>query len=481
MKQDKQIQEELLPESKGFRIDLLAKFPLLKRFVKLRSFQFMFMLPSLFVFYIIIISGFIGTPLGNRNVAIVVLWIFWWFLMICILVPLFARSWCAVCPLPFFGDLLQRMSFMKVRSGKTAYLRNKLYGLNKKWPKRLKNIWMPNFNFLILCTFSAILVTRPQVTSIVLGLMIFTATALALIYRQRTFCTSVCPVSGFIGLYSKSAMLELRSKNKQTCTSCTDKGCIKGNEKAWGCPWFEYMGTMDRNNYCGLCMECVKACPNDNIALNLRPFASETKIKGYDESWKGFIDVGTSHAYSLIYLGSGGVLKDCVNPTESGNWWGFAGYVAVLWGLSLLVIPGIFFGVSFLSRKLAQVKTISAMEVFKGYSYVLVPLGLMAWIAFSLPLILVNGSYVISVISDPLGWGWDLFGTANYPWHPFFPEYIGYLQILLLFIGLGYAINKGYYVGQRMFKSTQAALRGLIPIAIFSTIIALAFIFFFIG
>lgn len=40
--------------------------------------------------------------------------------------------------------------------------------------------------------------------------------------------------------------------------------------------------------------------------------------------------------------------------------------------------------------------------------------GLLAWIAFSVPLIFVNGSYIISVISDPFGWGWNLFGTADF-------------------------------------------------------------------
>ncbi len=55
------------------------------------------------------------------------------------------------------------------------------------------------------------------------------------------------------------------------------------------------------------------------------------------------------------------------------------------------------------------------------------PLGLRAWIAFSFPLIMVNGAYVVQVISDPFGWGWDLFGTATLPWTPIYPEVIPYL------------------------------------------------------
>ncbi|MEI6901006.1 MAG: 4Fe-4S binding protein, partial [Bacteroidota bacterium] len=355
---EKTLHEELIPENKLWKIDLFEKFPFIKSISRSRYFQFSLTFAGLIIFFIVILAGIIGTPIGNRNIAIVLIWIFWWFILISVLVPFMGRIWCAMCPLPFFGDFLQRLSFIRVRVGKTNYLRNKLYGLNRKWPKALNNIWIPNFTFLILCSFSAFLVTRPIVSSIVLGGMLLLATILASIFRLRAFCRHVCPVSGFIGLYSKASMLELRSKDTLVCKSCKEKGCLRGNENGWGCPWSEYMGTMDRNNYCGLCMECVKTCPNDNIALNLRPFASERNIKGYDESWKSFIDVGTSHAYSMIYLGASGTLKDWVNAAESGNWKGFLIYIVVLWSVSLVIVPGIFYLLSLLIRWLSKTKEV---------------------------------------------------------------------------------------------------------------------------
>jgi len=172
--------------------DLLRKSPLLKRILKARSFQLLLILPNLFVFYVIIIAGFIGTPVGNKNIAIVFIWILWWFLLIAIMVPFASRIWCTVCPMPFFGDLFQRMAFIKVRLGKTAFLRNKMFGLNLKWPKFLTNIWIQNIGFLCLCTFSAVLVTRPFVTAVVLGSMLLLGTAMAMIWRLRVFCNYIC-------------------------------------------------------------------------------------------------------------------------------------------------------------------------------------------------------------------------------------------------------------------------------------------------
>src|SRR5574337_341948 len=175
---------------------------------------------------------------------------------------------------PFAGDWLQRKAVLKVRSGKSPGTENKFFGLQKRWPKRLSNIWLQNFGFLFLATFSALLVTRPLVSAIVFGVLFLVATVLALVFRLRTFCNYVCPISGFLSLYAVTSTVELRSTDKDTCLKCQSKACIRGSDKGWACPWNVYMGKLDRNNYCGLCFECVKSCPNDNISLYLRPFST---------------------------------------------------------------------------------------------------------------------------------------------------------------------------------------------------------------
>jgi polyferredoxin len=468
-------------EKREYRIDLLKKFPILDRFVKSRYFQNILVLPTLIVFYLILIAGFWGTPVGNKNIAIVFIWILWWFLLIAILVPFASRIWCTVCPLPFFGELAQRLSFFRVRPGKTGPVKNKLYGLNLKWPKFLKNIWVQNISFLALCTFSAVLVTRPFVTAIVLGSLILLGILIALIYRLRVFCSYICPVSGFLSLYSMTSTLELRSRSTEECKKCKSKSCITGNDKGYGCPWFIYMGKHERNNYCGLCMECVKSCPNDNIGLNVRPFASETKIKGFDEAWKGFIMLGLAMAYSIILLGTNGQIKDWANALETGMWSGFLKYSGILWASSLILLPGIFLGFSYISKLFSGNKEVSVKEVFLNYSYVIVPLGLLAWIAFSVPLVFVNGSYIVSVISDPMGWGWDVFGTAGYHWKPLLPEYLVYLQSILLISGLYFALTRAKTISERLFATKKQAILSLIPISVFSILVCTAFLSLFVG
>ena len=359
--------------------------------------------------------------------------------------------------------------------------RNRYFGKNLRWPKALSNIWLQNIGFLGLCTFSALFLTRPIVSVGVLAGLIIIATVLHLIYRQRAFCNYVCPVSGFLSLYAMASTLEVRSRDEEVCAKCTNKGCLAGNENGWGCPWGMYPSKMDRNNYCGLCMECVKTCPYDNMTLNLRPFASDTRLKGYDEAFKAFIMLTLAIAYSVIYLGPWGFLKDWTNVPETGNYAGFFTYAAVLWSSALLVVPGLYYLSVWIGRKLGGATERTPKEVFLGFVYPLVPFGLLAWMAFSLPLVLANGSYILMVLSDPLGWGWDLFGTGTIPWTPVVPHWTPYFQVPLLLIGLYYALKTGYEQAERLYGATKQAVRAFAPVGLLLTTFSIVFFKLYLG
>lgn len=470
----------------GWRVDLLQLLPPLKWLFQRRWFQFAVVLPNLLFFLLFLSAGIFGSPVGNRNIIIVFVWILWWFLLISAMVPFASRIWCTVCPFPFFGEWAQRRALVGVRSldpkkekgGPGVVIgRNRYFGKNLRWPKKLSNIWVQNIGFLALCTFSALFLTRPIVSVFVLGLLFVIATVLHLIYRQRAFCNYVCPVSGFLSLYAMSSMMEVRSKEADVCAKCTHKGCLAGSEAGWGCPWFMYPSKMDRNNYCGLCMECLKSCPYDNMTVNLRPFCADTRIKGYDEAYKAFIMLSLAITYSVIYLGPWGFLKDWANIAETGNWSGFLTYTAVLWVGALVVVPGLYYLTVRAGRALAGDSELTQKEVFLGLTYPLVPLGLLAWMAFSLPLLLVNGSYILMTLSDPFGWGWDLFGTAHIPWTPVGPEWTPHIQVPLLLIGLFFGLKTGYTHAQKLFRDARKARRAFAPVAL----LLFAFVSLFLG
>lgn len=464
-------------------IDLFIKFPLLKRILKMRSFQYLAILPNLFIFYLFLLTGLWGTPVGNRNIIIVFVWILWWFVLISLMVPLASRIWCTACPLPVLGEWLQRLSLIRVRFKKTeqGIIQHKFFGLNKPWPKRFQNIWLQNIGFLILACLSGFLVTRPIVSVIVLGGLIIVATILALIYRYRSFCMYLCPISGFLSLYSMTSALALRARDFEKCKQHKIKECFVGSKGGYPCPWFQTPFNMQRNNYCGLCTECVKSCSLDNITLYWRSFCGDIEIKGYDEAWKSFIMLSLAFVYSINLLGPWGKLKDWINFTETGNWPGFILMSSGIILFSLVIFPGIYFLFILWSRKMSGFKDISIKTLFIKYAYIFVPFGLLAWVAFSIPLIMVNGSYIISVISDPFGWGWNIFGTRDFPWRPFLPQWVGYIQIPVLLAGLYYALAGAYRVGEKIFPGKAQVIRSIIPLGVLILGLTLGFLRLFLG
>lgn len=455
------------------RSDLLARAPLLKTVLRSRLFQPVLQLATLAAFTLAILSGMIGTPVGNRNFGIVFVWIVWWALLILVLVPVGGRAWCTICPIPVPGEWLQRRGIVHRTAGK-------LRTLHRRFPRRLKNMWLQNVGFLIIASFSAVILTHPSISAGVLLGLVLLAFALSLVYDNRVFCRYVCPVGGFIGLYAMLSPLELRVRDCQTCAEHTAKDCVVGNGRGYGCPWLVYPGRLTRNTYCGLCFECLKTCPKDNVTLRLRPVGSDllvAKERRLDEAYKAFIMLGCALIYSVVLLGRWGWLKSWANFDTLPHWLAYAGG---LWTITLALLPGLFWLATRLARRLGRLPA-APLDLFVAYAYTLVPLGLAAWIAFSLSFVLINGSYALPVLSDPFGWGWNLFGTANAVWTPLATSAVGFLQVGVLTVGLLLAINTAYKIARQFSADHQHAYRALLPVAGFLTAITLAFVGLYLG
>lgn len=369
------------------------------------------------------LAGLIGTPVGSHNFSIVFVWIAWWGVLILLAVPFLGRGWCAVCPIPLPGEWMQRGAVLSPPDKKPKWL-------DLRWPKALRNIWLQNLSFLLLALFSSVLLTTPSVTSIVLAVMLFSAVGLSMVFKRRAFCRYLCPVGGFIGLYSQAAPIELRIKDKEACLICIGKPCYNGSESGYGCPWEVYPAGLTKNTYCGLCLECIRTCPHDNIAVSLRPFAADLASPSarLDEAFKAFIMLGSAMIYAAVLLGPWGALKDAAYQIGTGAWFIYA---FVFLALILIILPGLFS-----PGALQKKSTISFKHRFAAISTALIPLGLMFWVAFSLSFVAANATYMLASLSDPLGLGWNLFGTANITWQPILTSAVAPAQTLALVAGL---------------------------------------------
>lgn len=433
------------------RLDLL-EFKTVKSVFNNRKTQFISQLPALMFLLIVIFSGFFGIQNSSKNLATISIWVIWWPLLV-ISLALVGRIWCLMCPFGAAGDWIQRLTFYKKV--------NTVFSLNRKWPVKFRNLSLAAVFFLVItwADFQFNLVNSPLNTAYFIIALLVLVVITALIFEKRSFCRYVCPVSGLIGLYSMFAPFELRAKEKEVCRTCKEKYCMKGNEKGYSCPVFEYPGIMEKNTYCILCTECAKTCHKENISFNLRKFGadfstiSKTRI---DESLFILILLGVTVFQTVV------MIRPWVGFNENIMMYTGASYDSIRLGLfiALIALPILVYSITiFVSGLIMQHR--SFKDIFTGYAYSLIPLGLMMFLAHNIRHLLEEGPGLIQVISDPFGFAWNLFGTSSYMPEPLSNNNILLIQWILMFVGLGYSISAGRGISRRFFQE-----KGYVPVLI---------------
>ncbi|MBN2773925.1 MAG: 4Fe-4S binding protein [Prolixibacteraceae bacterium] len=461
----------------GYR-DILKKSGILRKLVVSRWPQAIFFLLAMILVYVVLLTSLFGTKVSGRNLGVLLMWAIWLFLLIALMTPFLGRFWCTVCPLPFFGDLLQRKSGFTPIEGTKGKYRNHFTGLFLKWPKRLQNNWPKLIVLLTLTTFSATLVGVPKVTGAAVIILLIVPTILASVFELRAFCRYLCPVSGFVGPFSRMSTLALRNKSQKTCDRCKANYCQLGSEKGWACPYGLNVGEMNENSDCGLCLECTRSCLYKNVTVYTRPFASELGTRDISEAWLTIGIFTLAIVYSVLYQGHWAIVRDYVNVLDKGNWNLFGRYAIIVWTATLVIMPGLIYGLSWIGTRLAKIGR-QTKEVFLGSAGSLLPLGLMLWIAFVIPMLFVNVTFIKQSLSDPFGWGWDFFGTANIPWHQFMPGLVPWLQAGLILYGLYLSLRNLKKTPVKFSDHKRKLMSITFPVGLFLTCSTVAMIFFF--
>ncbi|MBW8331626.1 MAG: 4Fe-4S binding protein [Prolixibacteraceae bacterium] len=458
--------------------DLLEKSGFLQKIILSRWPQIILTILALVMMYMVIMISIFGTKVSGRNLGVLMMWAVWLFLLVAILTPLFGRSWCTICPLPFFGDWLQRRSLFSPERGQTKGYHNRFYGLFLKWPDKLKNSWLRLIVFLILSTFSTTLVAMPWVSGLAILMLLLVPTLMSFIWELRAFCRYVCPVSVFVAPFSEMSTVTLKNKSQSVCDKCKPHFCQKGSPSGWACPYGLNVGEMKDNNDCGLCLECVRSCSYKNVSLFRRPFGSESVVRSLSEAWLTIAIFTIAIVYSVLYLGVWPVVRDYVNILDKQNWDLFGIYSLIVWILVLVIVPAILYALAFIGRGLSKI-TISTKDVFLAYTGVLLPLGLMLWIAFVIPMLFVNITFIAQSASDPFGWGWDFFGTANIPWHQFLPQYVPWFQAFFILTGTYFSLKNLRKKWLNFQMNSNQLLKISLPIGLFLISVTVFMLFFF--
>ncbi len=439
------------------RLDL-TRFPWARFLLRSRWPQFLLRAIALAGFVFTILAGLMGSAVGSHNFAIIFVWIAWWSALKLIFIPFGGRSWCSICPIPMPGEWLQRGGILEPHG--------KGVGLAKRWPRFLRGNWLQAGGFLLIGLMGAVTLTSAKVTAIVLLLILLLAFGLSLLFERRSFCNNLCPIGGFTGLYAQAGPVEVRVKDPDVCANHAEKTCYTN------CPWGQYPLALKSSANCGLCMECLRVCPQDNIAVNLRPWGSDLQPgsrHSLGEAFLALVMLASALVDSAVFLGPWGQLKMAAYQIGSLPWFLFA---ASFLSFAIFILPGFYAGAVWLAARISPSK-----ETFKqrlaAQSQVLVPLGLMAWIAFTISFAFVKFPYVLPIISDPLGWGWNWLNLSASASVGQTTTFGLLLQLVILIIGLTWSA--------RVARQLASSLRQAAPLIFFALIFTISMLWLLIG
>jgi hypothetical protein len=242
------------------------------------------------------------------------------------------------------------------------------------------------------------------------------------VFSGATFCKYLCPIGQFNFVASTMSPLELRIREESTCRTCRTVDCIKGRQEIpstkspigdraiadssassastvverprlvqRGCELNLFLPLKVGNMDCTFCLDCVHACPHDNIALAARLPGMEL-ADPRRRSGVGWLARRWDIAALAVLFAFGSLLNAfaMVAPVYRLEGWlarllgvaSEAPVLAILFGLSLGVAPLILVGgAAALTRTIAGGDSGSVARVAANYAYALVPFGFGVWLA----------------------------------------------------------------------------------------------------
>ena len=446
----------------------LLRVPLLGYFLKWRPVRLLLQVPLLLLAVIVIVDGLRGPQVGAMNLAGVLPWIHWRGLLVVVLLAA-GNFLCTACP------------FLLPRT-----LARRWWTPRWSWPRRLRNKW-PAVLLLVLFLWgyeAFALWDRPAWTAcIALG---YFAAALLLdgLFRGAGFCKYVCPIGQFNFVGSLLSPLEVKALDPAVCAGCRTRDCIRGRPPhpplspaggegrvrggIPGCELHLYLPRKAGNLDCTFCLDCVHACPHDNVGILA---VTPTAELGCDPPRSGVGRFGRRPDLAALVLvlafgafaNAAGMVEPVVQLRERLRG-PMLFYLAALVLLPLLLI-GL---AAALSRWWGRLP-LSVPATAVRFAYALVPLGFGMWAAhYGFHFLMSYDTVVPTTQRFLLDLGWGSLGS---------PQWLGAccravgdgllrLEIICLDVGLLLSLHAGYRIARSLAPRLTSALRALAPWAV---------------
>ena len=409
------------------RFDLL-RFGALRALSGSRPFLFGLRAVSVSLFLTVILAGLLGEQSVNYNLAPTLVWILWW-VGLSFFTAFVGNVWPLLSPWKILFDWADAL-VRRLRNGGGLELHEPYPDRWGVWPAVViyaAFVW-------IELVFSGASVPR-SLAFVILAYSALTWSGMAL-FGRYAWLRGGEAFSVYFGILGRFAPTEARVKSGRPCRECG--AC-----------------TQDADGCVG-CYECFEEASPEEREICVRPPAVGL----------GRPEPLPAGGMAFVILMLAGVAFDGLLDTPL--WLEVLRLTPVTPTLGLLAMPllflGVYLGFVALSRLFggggASLGTL-------GSSYVLslVPIAIAYQVAHYYTYLLIQGQGAISLFSDPFGWGWDLFGTADYEINVGVVDaaFVWYSQVALIVGGHVVAVYLAHLISLRLFGDSGKALRSQYP------------------
>ncbi|MDI3341348.1 MAG: FesM, partial [Sphaerobacter sp.] len=321
-------------------------------------------------------------------------------------------------------------------------LAKRLLPASRAWPRWLPGKWVAvGVLILFFWAYEAFaLWSSPLLTAWVALAYFAAAFVIDGFFKGAAFCKHVCPIGQFHFVHAMTSPLEVAVRDPQTCLTCTTKDCIAGRAgpdgriTQNGCELWLFPQRKVGNLDCTFCLDCVHACPHDNVGVlrhsRAREFALDRPRSGI-----GRLTQRTDLAALALVLVFGAFLNafGMVEPVYRLESWladllgltARPAILAVLFVVVLGLVPlGLLALAALATRRLARDRG-SLVGTAVRFSYALIPIGFGMWLAHygfhflvgALTIVPVTQSFVADLGLPILGTPrWDLAALVPAAW-----------------------------------------------------------------
>ena len=397
----------------------LLRWPLVGPVLRWRRLRTTTQIILLLVAVAVVAHGLLGPQLAVKNLSTVLSWIHYRGILIGALLAA-GNVLCGACPMILVRDLGRR-----------------LHRPTRHWPRWIGNKWVALALFVaVLFTYELFdLWSLPAATAWLVVGYFATALVVDLTFTGAAFCKHVCPVGQFNFIASTMSPLEVRVRETSVCRSCKTVDCIKGRRDPIapvivvqrGCELGLFQPTKVGNLECTFCLDCVHACPHDNVAIGVR-VAGEELVDDRRRSVIGRLSRRPDLATLAILFTFGALLNAfaMVGPVYALEEWLASAIgatsempvLAIVFASGFVLIPLVLCGGAAILTRLLTGSTLTIKDIAVRYAYALVPLAFGIWLAhYGLHFLTAIGTVIPvsqSAVVDLSGRA--LFGEPDWRW-----------------------------------------------------------------